>query len=226
MRRWSTLKAGLAAALISIAGHSAQADENLDLFSGFYGGLAGGYVAVDESWGTVGTGGPTSANLSLDGGAGGLTIGYNWNANGFLLGLEADGMLTAANDSNVCSGMSTAICDIDVDGVASFRGRLGWIFGEQNNLSVYATGGAAVVWYGASNPARGGQVSEETDVTYAVGGGLEAFLFDTHWLSTKLEYLFVGLDRTYVYTIGTGTGTGRLNFNGIHFVKWGWNIHF
>ena len=223
MSKLPTLRAAFAALLISFAGQTAQAEDGTNLFNGFYAGLAGGYVAVDENWGTVGTGGPPSANLSLDGGAGGLTVGYNWNTNGFLLGLEADGTLTAANDSNVCSAMA-AICDIDVDGIATFRTRAGLIFGEQNNLSVYATGGAAVVWYGATNPGIGGLSAEETDVTYAVGGGLEAFLFDTHWVSTKLEYLFVGLDRTYVYTIGAGSG--RLNFNGIHMVKWGWNFHF
>lgn len=223
MSKLPKLCAAIVALYIGVAGHAAQAEDESNLFDGFYGGLAGGYVAIDESWGTVGTGGPASANLSLDGGAGGLTVGYGWNMGDFLLGLEADGTIAATHDSNVCSAMA-AICDIDVDGIATFRARGGFIFGEHNHLTAYVTGGLGVVWYGATNPGIGGLSTHETDLTYVVGGGLEGYLFDTEWLSTKLEYLFVGLDRTYTYTIGGGIG--RLNFNGIHMIKWGWNFHF
>ena len=223
MSKFPKLCAALAGLAMGFAGHSAQAEDDNPLFDGFYGGLAGGYVVIDERWGTAGTGGPAAANLSLDGGAGGLTVGYGWNLGNVLLGVEADGMITAANDSNVCSGMG-AVCDIDIDGIATYRARAGLIFGEYDHLTAYVTGGLGMVWYGATNPANPGGSADETDLTYVVGGGLEGYLFDTEWLSTKLEYLFVGLDRTYTYTIGGGTG--RLNFNGIHMIKWGWNFHF
>lgn len=222
MKRLSKLRGAVAAIVVAAFGHAAQADGESPRFQGFYGGIVGGYASADETWGTAGLGGPARANLKLDGGLGGISVGHNWNMGNFLLGLEADGTTLALNDNNVCSGMGT-VCDVDLDAMVTVRARLGLLFGEENQLMAYATGGLAATWIEANNPPAG-TFNSYTEASYVVGGGLEGYVLGTDWVSTKLEYLFVGLDDSRTYTIGAGTGT--LKFDGLHVFRWGWNLHF
>ncbi|MCP5076158.1 MAG: hypothetical protein GY947_23040 [Rhodobacteraceae bacterium] len=130
-------------------------------------------------------------------------------------------------DTNASSGMGT-LCTIDVDAMATIRARLGFFFGEERQFMLFATGGLAAVWIDVNNPAPGGSTTNYTEATYVVGGGFEAYVFGTDWVSTKIEYLFVGLDDSRTYSIGAAAAAANatLNFDGIHAVRWGWNLHF
>ena len=222
MGKVTKLRGIIAATMLAAVSQTAQAEGEPSRFNGFYAGLVGGYAAADETWGTAGTGGPARANLSLDGGLGGITVGHNWNMGDFVLGLEADATTLSLSDSNVCSGMA-AICTVDLDAMVSARARVGFLFGTDSQFMAYATGGLSAAWIDVNNPGTG-TTTNYTKATYTVGGGFEGYVLGTDWVSTKLEYLYVGLDDARTYTIGAGTGT--LDFDGIHVFRWGWNFQF
>ncbi len=222
MEKVTKLRGLLAAIMLGALSQTAQADGEPPRFSGFYAGLVGGYAAADETWGTAGIGGPARANLSLDGGLGGITVGHNWNMGNFVLGLGAGATTLSLGDSRACSPMG-AVCVVDLDAMITARARVGFLFGEQSQFMAYATGGVAAAWIDVNNPGAG-TTTNYTKATYTVGGGFEGYVLGTDWVSTKLEYLFVGLNDSRTYTIGGGSGT--LNFDGIHMARWGWNFHF
>ena len=183
-------------------------------WTGFYVGLnAGGHWAKDDV--TTAASVPNFGALgaaSFDAGAagtnepsgfiGGLQLGYNWQINNFVLGLEGDvngltgketrsvlypGPFPAAGDTFTTSAQSNFL--------ATVRGRLGFAF---DRVLVYGTGGLAVGNVKTTDSATviGGTVLETTSNTttrtgWTAGGGLE-YAFAPNW-SAKVEYLYVNL---------------------------------
>ncbi len=226
MRFVSTVRAAIILmVLFSLASTARAAGEPRKFFPGLYAGMLAGYAFTDDSWSQREAVPLPGANFDLDGGLAGLTVGNNWHFGNFLLGLEADATTLALGDSQSC-GLMGATCTVDLDALATVRGRAGYLFGSDSQFMVYATGGLAVVWADFTSPAPGAG-SNFTEATYAVGGGFEGYVFDNDWISTKLEYLFVGLNETKSYTVGLNpTVTATLKLNGMHVLRWGWNIHF
>ncbi len=225
MRVFDTFRATLFLLVLIAPATTAGAAGEPPKFQGLYGGMLAGYAFTDENWSQREAVPLPGANFDLDGGLAGLTVGNNWHLGNFLLGLEADATTLALGDSQSC-GLMGATCTVDLDALATVRGRAGYFFGSDSQFMVYATGGLAVVWADVTSPAPGAS-SNFTDVTYAIGGGFEGYVFDNDWISTKLEYLFVGLNDTTSYTVGLNpTVTATLKLNGMHVLRWGWNIHF
>ncbi len=209
-------------------GTTANAAGEPPRFQGLYGGLVSGYGFADESWSQPGGAAaplPAGANFDLEGGLAGLTAGHNWNLGNFLLGIEVDGTTLEMDDSQPC-GLMGAICTVDLNALVTARGRAGVFFGSESQFMAYVTGGLALAWIEATSPAPGATL-DFTEATYAVGGGFEGYVMDTDWVSTKLEYLFVGVNDTKSYTVGLNPAViATLKLNGIHLFRWGWNIHF
>ena len=138
---------------------------------------------------------------------GGVQVGYNWQINNFVLGIEGDGQaLVGSNNNNntfgfIGNGSTTNF-------LATVRGRAGVAF---DRFLVYGTAGVA---FGGSNNNWPNTIigniggvptfftannSNNTRIGYAVGAGVE-YAFLNNW-SVKVEYLFVDLgrnDRTYI----------------------------
>ncbi len=114
------------------------------IWRGLYGGLHLGHAESDFDDGIVG----------------GVQLGYNWQTNQIVYGLEGDISLSGANS---------------IDYLASFRGRLGYLI--QPNLLVYATAGLGLVGGGDS----------DSDAGFVYGLGIEGMFSDT--MSARLEYL-------------------------------------
>jgi outer membrane immunogenic protein len=178
-------------------------------WTGFYLGGNVGY-----SWGhqsatvTDLAGDPlVSSGADLDGVIGGGQIGYNYQINSVVLGIEADiqgsgqkgdGSFTLAGTCPTvptiaalpCPGTTGADTD-KLDWFGTVRGRLGYAAGR---WLPYVTGGWA---YG--NGTISGTTTGSTSTTYSsstnytegwtVGGGLEWAFLD-HW-SAKFEYLYI-----------------------------------
>ena len=82
---------------------------------------------------------------------GGGQIGYNWQINQFLIGVEADAVATGLRMSGAATAMRfpgipqvqtvTAVYTTDIDWMASFRLRLGW---AADRVLLYVTGGGAI----------------------------------------------------------------------------------
>ena len=173
-------------------------------WTGFYIGLN-----LGGSWGRqenslVTTAGTTavSNNDHVNGAIGGGQIGYNWQVDRWVLGIEADfqgsgqkgddNFFLTARNPNLLVIPSTAVAFTDeLDWFGTVRGRVGyafdrwlpyftggWAFGH-GEISGTTTIGATTTSFSASQDYSG----------WTIGGGVE-WAYANHW-SAKLEYLYI-----------------------------------
>jgi outer membrane immunogenic protein len=206
------------------------------LWTGFYVGLnaggtfggsdtttvSGGPVAVFNNSAasynsTVAVGSIANGSVPVSNGGfiGGGQVGYNFQTNNLVWGIEADiqGLAGSSNSSSV-SGVYPVAASLDnwngtiratksIDYLGTVRGRLGFLFTP--TLLVYGTGGLA---YGGANASANflatdtlfasqavitGSTYSDTLVGWTAGAGLE-WMFAPHW-SAKVEYLYYDLGR-------------------------------
>ena len=178
-------------------------------WTGFYIGLNAGY-----SWGrqdndlvNVVTGVTEFSNSDhLNGFIGGGQIGYNWQVNQWVFGLEADfqgsgqkgdgTFFIATVPGIVAAGTpaSTFNYTDKLDWFGTVRGRIGYAMGATGNWLPYVTGGRA---YGhgeisGTTTSLGVATSFSGSQDYSgwtVGGGVE-WAFLNNW-SAKVEYLYI-----------------------------------
>jgi outer membrane immunogenic protein len=168
----------------------------------------------------------SSDAANLNGVVGGGQIGYNWQMQNWVFGLEADIQATGEKGSRVFT-CPTGVCTPPIAGIAvipgpavhvsltqkidwfgTVRGRIGFLATPQ--ILLYGTGGLA---YGDVNTSETigaaalGFSNTDTRVGYTVGAGIEGAI-GGGW-SAKLEYLWVDLGRTtgsFVTTIAATPG--------------------
>lgn len=163
-------------------------------WTGFYIGANGGY-----GWGEASLYATPNGRLSThqpSGGFAGGQVGYNWQAQAVVFGVEADGDWADIRGTAPCPN-PIAACASTTRALASFRGRIGWAVGP---ALLYATGGlgyansrysALSVATGAPGGASAGYYTTDR-WGYAVGAGVE-YGFTPNW-SAKLEYMHYGFD--------------------------------
>src|SRR6202035_1394697 len=178
-------------------------------WTGWYAGLNAGAVWGDESVSWQGTAGFSArgaadiANSSpgqarTTGFTGGGQLGYNFQFQSLVAGLEADLQYTGVD------GTRSVISQVDLNPYAqsvdshwlgTTRGRLGFAYGP---WLIYGTGGLAVAHVGYNDNFLGrhgvgpiNSSSNYTAVGWTAGGGAE-WMFAPRW-SAKVEYLFVDL---------------------------------
>jgi outer membrane immunogenic protein len=176
------------------------------LWTGFYIGVNGGYgwgtpsskvIDVEETAGGAFIA-ETTKHFTPEGGFGGGQIGYNWQRDRFVFGMEADiqgsGIHGSATTS-VTPGVS-ATGSTSLDWFGTVRGRLGYAWGP---TLLYATGGFA---YGEVHdkiskfdPAFASLSHSEIATGYVVGGGIE-YALSPKW-SLKAEYQFIDLGKDF-----------------------------
>ena len=150
-------------------------------WTGFYVGINGGGGFGRSDF----TAPFPSGSFDTSGGLVGGTLGYNYQMDNVVLGVEGDIDWTNIRGSAVCAG---TICETRNDWLGTARGRLGYAFG---NFMPYVTGGLAVGDIKNSIAGVGG--TTETKAGWTAGGGVEAHISGP-W-SVKAEYLFVDLGR-------------------------------
>jgi outer membrane immunogenic protein len=180
---------------------------------------------------------------SLDGVLGGAQIGYNWQANGWLFGLEADIQGTSEDGSSSASETITPLVVVAVvpptTGTLNYTEKLPWFGTVRGRLGIlpspnwllYATGGLAYGEVDTNTTLSVGAtaVANNFDTTRAgwtVGGGVEGWL-SPNW-TAKLEYLYVDLGSF------SNTFTGAAPFTPVtlsthvtdNIVRLGLNYHF
>ncbi len=112
-------------------------------WSGFYIGANGGWgdnhscVDLFNAAGTDFTGGCRDR----DGGLLGGQIGYRWQSNQFVFGLEAQGDWADLSSSRVSLFNPALSTNVKTDGIGLFTGQIGWAW---NAALLYVKGGAAV----------------------------------------------------------------------------------
>lgn len=150
-------------------------------WTGFYLGINGGGAWGTSDWSSA----AVSSSRDVSGGLVGGTIGYNFQMNQVVFGLEADLDWTNIRGSNSSLPCTTS-CETKNSWLGTARGRIGYAF---DRFLPYITGGAA---FGdvKANP-TGFSGDRETRVGWTVGGGLEAAIAGP-W-TAKVEYLYVDL---------------------------------
>jgi outer membrane immunogenic protein len=177
-------------------------------WSGFYAGVMGGYAWASDA----------------NGGFGGGTVGYNWQAPGsqFVFGIEVDaaGSSLKTSQTQIVPGIGAVTAEDKVDAFGSVTGRAGV---AMDAALLYAKGGYAWADNKISGSALGITVSDShTHSGYTVGAGVE-YMFAPSW-SAKLEYMYVNLSsENYSFAPGSSFASGTIDFNTI---KAGVNYHF
>jgi outer membrane immunogenic protein len=211
----------LAALSVTVVGMASQtvlaADVAIDPaaydWSGPYVGVTAGYGFGDSRH--TADGGDTSGDFTIDGILGGVTAGWNHQADALVFGIEGD---ISASDIH---GIEPDACDVpgcesDIDWLGTARLRAGF---AMDSLLVFASGGLAVG--GVSAQILDGEFSgDETRFGWTAGGGVEWAA--TESLSFKVEYLFVDLG-----SFGYGPAPqNTADFDENHIVRAGVNWHF
>lgn len=180
-------------------------------WSGFYIGAMGGYASEN-----------TSTTGGLKGGFGGGTVGYNWQFNNFVAGIEADGAFADISNSVTVPvpPFGPVTLAAKVDALATVRGRFGVTFDQ---VLLYGTAGLALADNKLDLTAVGQTASDsKTQVGWTAGAGIE-WMFLPRW-SFKAEYLYRSFSSTTFFTqFPPGITLGTLNINSGQF---GINYHF
>ncbi len=186
-------------------------------WSGFYIGAMGGYGWSDRLRVSVLGVGASANSSDINGGFGGGTIGYNWQVNQWVFGLEADAAGADISDSETAFGITVSD---KIDAFGSVTGRIGYAAGA---ALFYAKGGYAWADNKLSASALGLGFSESRIHSgWTIGGGFE-YMFAQNW-SGKVEYMYADYDNeTYLASFVPG----GIGFGGaFHTVKAGINYHF
>ncbi|MFG1302069.1 outer membrane protein [Xanthobacter sp. V3C-3] len=176
-------------------------------WTGFYVGVEGGYGWAQNNFSNSfdpinpGTLSLQDAEYDLDGGLIGGQIGYNYQINNIVLGIEADAAWANITGSgSYFNGVAPSCiqsndpCSSKIDALGTITGRLGVAF---DRVLLYAKGGAA--WATTSQTAGSTNIalpflnySATTDLTrwgWTAGAGVE-WAFLNNW-SAKVEYNYM-----------------------------------
>ena len=192
-------------------------------WTGFYVGAHGGYgwgshaveFTPDAFYAPIFAAGaaPLAGAANPRGALGGVQAGWNWQADRFVFGFEADTSITDIKASQTVNGVFgvipfTGSISQKLSWLSTGRLRGGFVLGD--NVLLYATGGVAAghaEFSSTSRPAVGGCFApgacpagsaSDTLVGWAVGAGIE---YGIGAWSFRAEYLH--------YDLGTLTGIGR-----------------
>jgi len=181
-------------------------------WSGFYLGVNGGGGWGHSTWSTTGS-------FGTSGGLVGGTMGYNYQINQAVLGIEGDidWADISGTTSTGCTSATATGCKTSDDWLGTIRGRLGYAAGR---FMPYVTGGAAFGDIKGSGPGLAGV--DTTNVGWTAGGGIE-FAIAGHW-TAKAEYLYVDLGNVSC-GIACGAATQNVSFK-TNLLRGGINYRF
>ena len=180
-------------------------------WSGFYIGANGGWGSSHNSWDSVlpFVVGPEGSHDATGGTVGGQ-IGYRWQSNAFVFGLEAQGNWADFKGSNASTLFGANFVNrTKTDAFGLFTGQVGY---AANNFLLYVKGGAAVTSnkYTVVNGAGAfiGSASNDTRWGGTIGVGAE-YAFAPNWsVGVEYDHLFMQ-DKTYSFTNGAGVLVGN-----------------
>jgi outer membrane immunogenic protein len=138
------------------------------------------------------------------GGLVGGTLGYNWQTDRWVFGLEGDYSWSVIRGQFSVCGATTVtphLCGTSLDSLGTLRGRAGYAVAASGNWLLYGTGGLALgdihAW-DALTPAAGSNFR----AGWTAGAGIET-AFAPNW-TAKLEYLYIDLGKAQYFNIVPG----------------------
>ena len=184
--------------------------------------------------------GEVDADVHANGVLGGFQLGYNFQFNHLLLGVEGDFAWSAMKKEDFsCFSFGDQLCTAKPQLFADVAGRIGYIEGP---WLVYAKGGVAFVQdrfenlatcAGAQPTTRNGinadcdtrLFADHSGVGWIAGGGVETFIA-RNW-SVKLEYNYMDFGKASVsFKDGNSGFFSEEIHQQVHVVKAGLNYHF
>jgi outer membrane immunogenic protein len=159
-------------------------------WTGFYVGAQIGYAFGD----TKSDFGGLANDYSTEGVVGGGHVGYNWQVQNIVFGIETDIEASDINGSGNSSGFAH---DTQVDWIGSLRGRLGVAY---DRTLFYATAGWA---YGDVSINSAAVSYSDIRSGYTVGGGIE-HAFSPN-MTMRIEYRYTDLGEASASNVFTDT---------------------
>lgn len=181
-------------------------------WTGFYLGVNGGVLwhraktdIVDQ------IGDTTSSTVNASGATFGGQVGYNWQYQAWVFGVEGDwNWVNSSGTGTFPTFAPNFIFSSKISSLATGRGRIGYAMGAAGDWLPYVTGGVAAGKVNNFIPALfGGYQDNKTKVGWTAGGGIE-HMFDPHW-SAKVEALYVDLGSSTVQGFFGAGYSGRFN---------------
>ena len=177
-------------------------------WGGVYFGPNGGYGFGKSKWTT--TSGVSTGSFDTSGYVAGGTLGFNFQADAFVVGLEGDIDATGIEGTSSFACMPLA-CETKNTWLSTFRARVGF---AADRVLFYGTAGGAYGNVEAAN-VTGGFLSANK-AGWTAGAGIEAAFTDN--LTARLEYLYVDLENaTFSSTVPSGSVTTTFNTSMIRF---------
>ncbi|MGA2892379.1 MAG: outer membrane protein [Xanthobacteraceae bacterium] len=162
-------------------------------WGGIYVGINGGWGFGKATW----TSRLGSGSDSDNGGVVGGTLGFNYQMNAFVFGVEGD-----FDYSGINTGTSNSVCNISGTcqtgntWLSTVRGRAGYAF---DRVLLYLTAGGV---FGSVQTTFNGVTTTRTQEGWTAGLGVE-YAFAQNW-TAKLEYLYADLGSTSVNCSSAG----------------------
>jgi outer membrane immunogenic protein len=184
-------------------------------WSGFYIGVNGGWGSSHNCWTNTAVGGvpftPASEGChDASGGTAGGQLGYRWEVNSWVFGVEAQGNWADFSGSNVSVLAAPASNRTHVDAFGLFTGQIGYAW---NTTLFYVKGGGAVTDNRYEGLFAGAVLDNSTSTRWGgtVGAGLE-WAFSPGWSAgVEYDHLFMGTNN-YNFT-GAVTGLNTRSDN-------------
>lgn len=187
-------------------------------WSGFYGGLHAGYGWGTTEWSQPGL---TTGDMRMKGAVVGGQLGYNFQVQNFVAGIETDIAWSGIKASEAATGCA-ATCDTKNLWLGTTRARVGVPMGPAGAWLPYIAGGVAYGEISVSDTAAVTITRKKTQVGWTAGAGVE-YMLAPAW-SARLEYLYVDLGS--FTTIGDGTSPPFDVKYRSNIVRAGANFHF
>jgi outer membrane immunogenic protein len=182
-------------------------------WTGFYIGANGGWGESHNCWDFVSVAGAIIADGCRDrsGGVVGGQLGYRWQANQFVFGVEAQGDWADLSNQRVSLINPAFSTRTKTDGIGLFTGQIGYAW---NAALLYVKGGAAVTSnrFSILDTPSGAELAAASSTRWggAVGVGFE-YGFTPNWsIGAEYDHLFMG-DSNNSFSVANPIVAGALN---------------
>jgi outer membrane immunogenic protein len=182
-------------------------------WTGFYIGANGGWGESHNCWDFVPVAGAIIPDGCRDrsGGVVGGQLGYRWQANQFVFGVEAQGDWADLSNQRVSLINSAFSTRTKTDGIGLFTGQIGYAW---DAALLYVKGGAAVTSnrFSILDTPSGAELAAASATRWggAVGVGFE-YGFTPNWsIGAEYDHLFMG-DSNNSFSVANPIVAGALN---------------
>jgi outer membrane immunogenic protein len=176
-------------------------------WSGVYVGANGGWSGASKCWGLVNY---AAATVGLgcsrgNGGVAGGQVGYRWQADAFVFGVEAQGDWAGLKSSNVSLANSLVTNQSQINALGLFTAQIGYAL---NNVLFYVKGGGAVAAdkYTGLGTATGIAFDQASETRWGgtAGAGIEYGFFPNWSVAVEYDHLFMGNANNNFISTGLG----------------------